>query len=88
MILQIASLSVLQFKKIEHEGAGNGENKSPYWKVMQKPSEEMHVASYVKLLWYCQLQRVKQPSAKTFDLKSSWVFMLQRDFMAYVFKGL
>lgn len=49
------SISIPQFKKVEHEGAGNRESKSPYWKVMQKPSKERDAASYVTLLQYCQL---------------------------------
>lgn len=36
---------------------------------MQKPSKIGHADSYVKLLWYCQLQGAKKPS----DLPKNWI---------------
>lgn len=36
---------------------------------MQKPSKIGHADSYVKLLWYCQLQGARKPS----DLPKNWI---------------
>lgn len=36
---------------------------------MQKPSKKGHEDSYMKLLWYCQLQGTEKPS----ELTKTWI---------------
>lgn len=84
MILWNESVSIVQFKKVEHGGAGDRESNSLHWQLKQKPSKEKHAASYMKdsleiclitiASWYSissyREQRGPVSCPKPFDLKN------------------